>query len=943
MSDPRKANGNGRWRAVTRHEPCPACGGADWCAWTPEGDVLRCMRPGSGEPPAGMRKLGEDADGGTRYGPMNGSAGASGYRLPKPPSCKVKPAGVDKLDLPATLERLRSQLTDERLAELASSTGLPGEAWAKLRPGWCEAADLRLLKAGGAGWSDDYPAGTFAFAEHEGRGKPVGLSLRAMDGRKGSPSSAVGCKRGLIVPPGIAEASGPVLIVEGASDVAGCIALGIAAVGRPSNRGGASDLAELLDGIDDVLVVGERDAKEGGAWPGRDGAKAVASQLAGRWREPVSWTLPPTGVKDVREWHAANPDADAGVLVAALKAAAKEVKPGKPPKQADAMVALAAEAELFHTPGDDGKGYATLTVPDPPEAAAAPHAATDPIAADHADYADRPAQPSGSGFHRETWRIGSAVFRRWLAARYYRATGKTPGGAAVEEAVSVLAGVAMHDGPTLPVAVRLAGSATGGDDDAVYLDLADAAWRVVRVTAESWQVIDGADCPVRFIRRRGLLPLPEPVRGGSLDELRDLVNVPDDDDWALVLGWLVSALRPEGPMDYPLLVVNGEAGSAKSTLSRYARSLIDPNVATLRTPPKDERDLAIAAKNAWALAFDNLSGIGNTMADAMCRLATGGGFGTRELYSDDEETLLDAKRPIIINGIDDLLGKADLASRALQLFLPPIPSDRRRAKRDLDATYERARPRVLGALLDAVSLAMANLADVDLPDLPRMADVAEWVVAAEPALGLDPGTFTAAYADNREAATEQAIDGSPIGPVLVNLIDTITTPAWTGTTTELLQALIQRTGEGQRKARGWPGNAKALGNALRRLAPALRTAGYTIAEPPRVGRGRDKRREWQMGREAQPHQLGREGDQRSARSASTANGPHDPDNADPPRTVADRTPADADHPPHPRSAPEAVDIAPDGEPAASADHADRADRPMHDSPKADVPRVRVRI
>ena len=181
--------------------------------------------------------------------------------------------------------------------------------------------------------------------------------------------------------------------------------------------------------------MGERDVKEGGTWPGRDGAKAVTSQLAGRWKEPVRWTLPPVDAKDIRDWRAVNAsggDAEAAVLVGALKAAAKEAKPPKAPKQADAMVALAAEAELFHTPGNDGKGYATL-------------------------------------------------------------------------------------------------------------------------------------------------------------------NVPDDDDRALVLGWLVSALRPEGPMSYPLLMVNGEAGSAKSTLSRYARNLIDPNVTTMRTPPRDERDLAIAA------------------------------------------------------------------------------------------------------------------------------------------------------------------------------------------------------------------------------------------------------------------------------------------------------------------------------------------------------------
>ena len=134
-------------------------------------------------------------------------------------------------------------------------------------------------------------------------------------------------------------ACGP-LVVEGASDVAACIAVGLPAVGRPSNRGGASDLAELLDGNDDVLVVGERDAKEGGAWPGRDGAKKVAEQLAGRWGEPVGWTLPPEGSKDVRAWYASHAGEGATALVEALKAATKKARARKR-STADALVELA--------------------------------------------------------------------------------------------------------------------------------------------------------------------------------------------------------------------------------------------------------------------------------------------------------------------------------------------------------------------------------------------------------------------------------------------------------------------------------------------------------------------------------------------------------------------------------------------------------------------------
>ena len=530
---------NGQWRAVTKREPCPACGGADWCAWTPEGDVLRCMRPG--DAPNGMRKLGDDADGGTRYGPVNGSAGSSGYRLPKPPPRKAKPAGVNKLDLPATLERLRSQLTDERLAELASSTGLPGEAWAKLRPGWCEAADLRQLKAGGAGWVEPgpYPEGAYAFAEHDGRGKLVGLSLRAVDGRKGFPSGAVGCKRGLIVPPGLhklieacrpseevvsdgSPACGP-LVVEGASDVAACVALGLPAVGRPSNITGAGDLADLLDGVDDVLIVGERDAKEGGAWPGRDGAKKVAEQLAGRWGEPVVWTLPPEGSKDVRAWYGCHAGEGAAALVEALKAATKKAKARKR-SIADALVELALKRYRLGVT-DTGEAFAV----------------------------EREGPTVALMF-----RGGASALRAKLARAYRAATGKTPNASALADALVGLEGHALDADPE-PVSLRLA-EAESDAGAGVVLDLGDAGGTAAVIGGDGVKVV--SESPTLFRRTALTGPLPTPAEDVSdpavLNGLRDLLNV-GDDAWPLVVGWLVASMIPSIP--HPVLMLGGEQGT----------------------------------------------------------------------------------------------------------------------------------------------------------------------------------------------------------------------------------------------------------------------------------------------------------------------------------------------------------------------------------------------
>src|SRR5262249_9608880 len=114
-----------------------------------------------------------------------------------------------------------------------------------------------------------------------------------------------------------------------------------------------------------------------------------------------------------------------------------------------------------------------------------------------------------SGDHKETWRLRSKSAQQWLARPFYREPQKAPRGQAAADAVAVREGNAGHDGPECPVHVRLAGH--GG---AIYLDLGDPAWRAVRVDANGWRVVP--DAPVKFRRPRGLLPLPEPARGGKV-------------------------------------------------------------------------------------------------------------------------------------------------------------------------------------------------------------------------------------------------------------------------------------------------------------------------------------------------------------------------------------------------------------------------------------------
>jgi hypothetical protein len=194
-------------------------------------------------------------------------------------------------------------------------------------------------------------------------------------------------------------------------------------------------------------------------------------------------------------------------------------------------------------------------------------------------------------------------------------------------------------------------------------------------------------------------PLPMPVPGGSVDMLRAFLNVHSDTDFVLVVAWILAVLRDRGP--YPVLVLSGEQCSAKSSFSSILRALLDPNTAPLRALPREDRDLFIAATNAHVLAFDNVSGLPAWMSDTLCRLATGGGFAVRQLYTDQDEVLFEACRPVILNGIEEFVTRPDLADRALILTLDPIPEERRRPEAEL---WRRLTPRAHASLALCLTL-----------------------------------------------------------------------------------------------------------------------------------------------------------------------------------------------------------------------------------------------
>lgn len=366
--------------------------------------------------------------------------------------------------------------------------------------------------------------------------------------------------------------------------------------------------------------------------------------------------------------------------------------------------------------------------------------------------------------------------------------------------------------------------------DTIYLNLCNENREVVQISPQGWDVISNS--PVSFIVPKTMQPLVRPEKGGRIDELKRFINIGSDEQWILMVSWLVKAFIPSGA--YPILTIQGEQGSSKSTTAKILKSLIDPATAPLRNPPRSSHDLFISAEKAWVLAYDNLSGMQPWLSDALCTLSTGGGFIVRELFTDSEEVVFDVMRPIILNGIEDLATRNDLADRSVIMYLPAIPKEKRRQESLIWSELDRAKPLILGALLDAVSTGLRNFHNITVPALPRMADYAHWIVAAESALPWEKGKYLEAYERNRREALAACLEVDIVATVICNFMHS--QASWEGTATELLKALKESDPQETVNNRSFPKIASTLSNRLRRIAPSLRGEGIDFTQVIRRGK-----------------------------------------------------------------------------------------------------------
>ena len=582
-----------------------------------------------------------------------------------------------------------------------------------------------------------------------------------------------------------------VFVVEGEKDVERLEKEGLLGT---TNAGGAgkwrSEYSESLQGRD-VAVLFDNDK------PGRAHADQVVASLLGTARSVKLVELPDLAPKgDASDWLAAGHTkkellalVESTAAIDEPRASQERKKSSQRKSQAERLVDLViqSQVELFHD--ERGEPYAAMRTPE----------------------------------GRSICSLNSRQFRDWLSRLGWMAMSKALIANVITEVVGVLSGMAKFDGQKYTLRVRCA-----RHEGAIWYDL--DGHRAIRIYPGGWDVVTNP--PILFRSFQHQQPLPEPARGGNLRKILEFVNLKDAHARLLLECFIVAAMVPDIPI--PALTVHGVQGSAKTTLLKVIKMLLDSSSVCVRGGVRDPAEFAQAAFQNRLLLFDNLTSLPQWLSDALCRTVTGEGYSKRTLYTDEDTTVFEYQRIVGLSGINLVAQSPDLLDRSIILMLEPISSDERREEHVFWRDYQQALPGILGGVFDTLAKAMTLVDDLELNQLPRMADFARWGASAAIALGYTADNFLAGYQNNVCEQNQAAIDASLVAQTILIFMENQDT--WEGTPGRLLGDLntVAENGNIDIRARAWPKNPSWLTRRLREVFPNLLAMGIRVNSDDRT-------------------------------------------------------------------------------------------------------------
>lgn len=363
----------------------------------------------------------------------------------------------------------------------------------------------------------------------------------------------------------------------------------------------------------------------------------------------------------------------------------------------------------------------------------------------------------------EVHRLEDKKYQMLLRKRFYDELGKAISKDNINQAIGVLEAKALYEGAELEVYKRCAEV-----DGVTYYDLCDKESTIIRIDENGWRVDDTKQ--MLFIRKNNMGEQVMPIH---YDDLLGLLNkyfrFKDEEDRILHTVSLVTRFISDIP--HPIEVIHGEKGASKTTTMRMNKSLIDPSPRDVSSMPKATQDLAISINNTYMACYDNLDIISSERSDLLCIASTGGVYPKRKLYTNDEESMMSLKSKITLNGINVVAIKPDLLDRCIVLALERIPESERMEERLIWSSFNEDKPKILGAILTALSRAKRIYPTLKLTKLGRMADFTMWGYAVAEALEIGGEEFLKAYLNNQKKANQEAVESNPVATALIKYMD----------------------------------------------------------------------------------------------------------------------------------------------------------------------------
>src|SRR3712207_329469 len=232
--------------------------------------------------------------------------------------------------------------------------------------------------------------------------------------------------------------------------------------------------------------------------------------------------------------------------------------------------------------------------------------------------------------------------------------------------------------------------------------------------------------------------------------------------------------------------------------------------------------------------LDNQNTVPEWAADTLCRLVSGEADSKRRLYTDDEDVIIELRRAVILNGINVPTDRGDVLDRSLVVELERIPDGERKTEEELWERFEAEHPKLLGALFDVLSEAIARKPSLQLSRRPRLSDWGEYAAAVYEVMGWGAETFLDDWDEVVKVQNQATLDGSPVAQAIIKFMEV--RAEYTGTSSELhkeLEKVAEGLGVSVARDKAWPKSARWLWRRIKEVLPLLMAAGIEAA------RGRD--------------------------------------------------------------------------------------------------------